>query len=95
MSGFDPKRTYEAKFHKGPRACRSGALEIIIRPENGWLSSKIRKIAHDADSAKRDSQVKTVTFKSENRTEACKYDHDPEDQNNEKRRWNYVARLRK
>src|SRR5262249_1313949 len=55
------------KFHSGARACRRGSLEIIIRPENGRLSSKIRKIAHDADSAKRDRQVKTVTFKSENR----------------------------
>jgi hypothetical protein len=72
MSTNDPKRTYEAKFHKGPRACRSGALEIIIRPENGWLSSKIRKIAHDADSAKRDRQVKTVAFKAENRLKLAK-----------------------
>ena len=55
------------KLHSGARACRRGSLEIIIRPENGRLSSKIRKIAHDADSAKRDRQVKTVTFKSENR----------------------------
>ena len=55
------------KLHRGPRAFRSGALEIIIRPENGLLSSKIRKIAHDADPAKRDRQMKTVTFKSENR----------------------------
>ena len=56
-----------AKLHNGARACRRGSLEIIISPENGWLSSKIRKIAHDAESAKRDRQVKTVTFKSENR----------------------------
>src|SRR6516162_6294939 len=55
------------KLHSGARACRRGSLEIVIKPENGWLSSKIRKIAHDADSAKRDRQVKTVAFKSENR----------------------------
>src|SRR5215472_14355774 len=55
------------KLHSGARACRRGSLEIIIKPENGLLSSKIRKIAHDADSAKSDRQVKTVTFKSENR----------------------------
>src|SRR5262252_8035438 len=55
------------KLHSGARACRRGSLEIIISPEKGWLSSKIRKIAHDAESAKRDRQVKTVTFKSENR----------------------------
>src|SRR5215468_11336322 len=55
------------KLHSGARACRRGSLEIVIKPENGWLSSKIRKIAHDADSAKRDRQVKTVAFKAENR----------------------------
>ena len=55
------------QLHSGPSACRSGALEIIIKPENGLLNSKIRKIAHDADSAKSDRQVKTVTFKAENR----------------------------
>src|SRR5262249_16870901 len=55
------------RFYRGPRACRSGALEIVIRPENGWPSSRIRKIAHDADSAKRDRQVKTVAFNAENR----------------------------
>src|SRR6516165_4647367 len=55
------------KLHSGARACRRGSLEIIISPENGWLSSKIRKIAHDAESAKRDRQVNTVMFKSENR----------------------------
>jgi hypothetical protein len=52
---------------RGPRACRSGALEIIIRPVNGQLSSKIRKIAHDADRAKRDRNARTVTFSVENR----------------------------
>jgi hypothetical protein len=56
-----------SKLHSGARACRRGSLEIIIRPENGRLSSKIRKIVHDADSAKRERQVKTVKFKSENR----------------------------
>ena len=58
---------FSSKLYRGPRACRNGALEIIITPENGWLSSKIRKIAHDADRAKRDRHVKTVTFKAENR----------------------------
>jgi hypothetical protein len=55
------------ELHSGARACRRGSLEIIISPENGLLSSKIKKIAHDAESAKRDRQVKTVTFTSENR----------------------------
>src|SRR5215469_13873942 len=59
--------TWRPKLHSGARACRRGSLEIIINPENGWLSSKIRKIAHDADSAKRDRQMTTVPFKSENR----------------------------
>src|SRR5215467_599734 len=74
MSAFGTKRTCQSPpamsafgGHSGARACRRGSLEIIISPENGWLSSKIRKIAHDAESAKRDRQVKTVTFKSENR----------------------------
>ena len=31
---------------------RSGALEIRISPENGWPSSKIRKIAPEVDRAK-------------------------------------------
>jgi hypothetical protein len=54
-------------FHTGPRAFRKGALEIIIKPVNGWLNSKIRKIAHAADSANSERQVNTVTFKGENR----------------------------
>jgi len=29
-------------YGSGPRAFRSGALEIIMRPENGRLSSNIR-----------------------------------------------------
>src|SRR5262249_31324670 len=57
----------KAQCHSGPRACRSDVLDIIMRPEKGWLSSKIRKMAHDADSAKRDKKVKTVTFNSANR----------------------------
>src|SRR5262249_17419204 len=55
------------KLHSGARAGRRGSLEIIIKPENGLLRSKIRKIAHYADSAKSDRKGKTVTFKSENR----------------------------
>ena len=54
-------------FHRGPRAFRKGALEIISKPVNGWLNSKIRKIAQAADSANSERQVNTVTFKGENR----------------------------
>ena len=38
-----------------------------INPVNGWLNSKIRKIAHAADGANSERQVNTVTFKGENR----------------------------
>ena len=46
---------------------RSGALGIISKPVNGSLSSKIKKIAHDADSANSDRNVNTVTFSAANR----------------------------
>jgi hypothetical protein len=35
---------------------RGGALEILISPVTGSPSSRIRKIAHDADSPKRNRQ---------------------------------------
>src|SRR5690349_11411639 len=54
-------------YYMGPRAFRSGALEIIKRPVNGWPNSKIRKIAHAADRANSERLVNTVTFKDENR----------------------------
>src|SRR5262249_23269414 len=56
-----------ARFHNDPRAFRSGALDIVSNPVNGWLNSNIRKIAHAADSANSDRLVNTVTFKGENR----------------------------
>jgi hypothetical protein len=31
---------------------RSGSLEIIMMPVNGWLSSRIRKIEADAEAQK-------------------------------------------
>jgi hypothetical protein len=51
-----PKRAAETpysceRFYIDPRAFRSGALGIAINPMNGWLNSKIRKIAHAADKA--------------------------------------------
>src|SRR6516162_2218220 len=43
-----------------------------INPVNGWLNSKIRKIAHAADRANSERQVNTVTFKGENRLKLAK-----------------------
>jgi hypothetical protein len=62
-----PKRAAETpysceRFYIDPRAFRSGALGIAINPMNGWLNSKIRKIAHAADKANSERQVNTVTF---------------------------------
>ena len=34
---------------------------------NGWLNSSIKKIANAADNANSERQVKTVTFRGENR----------------------------
>ena len=50
-----------------PRAFRSGRLESIIRPVNGRLSSSMRKIAHAAEKANSDRQVKSVVFSGEKR----------------------------
>ena len=46
---------------------RSGSLEIIIRPLNGWLSSRIRKIEADAESAKMLRAAIVVVLLSANR----------------------------
>jgi len=70
-----PKRAAEVRaaasatgfFYSDPRAFRSDALAIAINPVNGWLNSKIRKIAHAAERANSERQVNTVTFKGENR----------------------------
>ena len=51
-------------FYSDPRAFRSGALAIAINPVNGWLNSKIRKIAHAADRANSERQVNTVNSKA-------------------------------
>lgn len=53
--------------HNVPRAFRNGALDTIISPVNGRPNSKIRKIAHDAEKANRERQVKSVTLRGENR----------------------------
>jgi hypothetical protein len=54
-------------YQIAPRALRSGALESIIKPLNGRLNSRTRKIAHAADKANKDRQVKRVVFRGENR----------------------------
>src|SRR5215467_15188594 len=45
---------------RGARAFCNGALEICIRPANGWLISKTRKIAAEADSANRTRPITIV-----------------------------------
>jgi hypothetical protein len=44
---------YMTGGHSGANALRKDSLEICIRPENGWFSSKIRKIALEADRRRR------------------------------------------
>jgi hypothetical protein len=72
MSAFDPKRTLAASVvghggYSGPRAFRSGALDIASNPVNGRLNSSIRKIAQAADKENTERHVKTVAFRGENR----------------------------
>src|SRR5260370_15352505 len=57
---------------RGASALRSGSLEIIMRPVNGWLSSRIRKIEADAESAKRPRAVMVVALLSANRLKLAK-----------------------
>ena len=64
-----PRRRYGPR---GPRALRNGSLEIIITPANGSLSSKIKKMAHDAERANRHRKAKVVAFISENRLKLAK-----------------------
>ena len=56
-----------SRRHSVQRAFRSGALETIISPVNGRPSSRIRKIAHAAEKANTDRQVKSVEFSGANR----------------------------
>ena len=51
---------------------RSGALEICISPVNGWLISRIRKIAADADKAKTNRATITVGLRREKRLKLMK-----------------------
>ena len=57
----------ETWHHNVPRAFRNGALDTIISPVNGRPNSKMRKIAHAAEKANRERQVKSVTLRGENR----------------------------
>src|SRR6516164_6658041 len=62
-----------------------------INPVNGWLNSKIRKIAHAADRANSERQVNTVTFQRREQAKACKDDYEPKRQNCQKRRRNKIV----
>ena len=53
-------------------ALTNGASEIWINPSNGRLSSRIRKIAPDTDSAANISATTTVPFDGENRPKLTK-----------------------
>jgi hypothetical protein len=44
------------------KAFRRGSLGITMMPENGWSSSRIRKIAPETDSAQMTSDAKVVAF---------------------------------
>ena len=60
-------RQIRRRPHMFSRAFRSGALDMLMTPVKGRLSSKIRKIAHAADKANRQRHVTTVTLRGENR----------------------------
>ena len=51
---------------------RSGELEICISPANGWLSSRTRKIAPDAESTKTNRTTTRVGLRRENRLKLAK-----------------------
>ena len=57
---------------KGVSALRNELPEIIIRPVNGWLNSRIRKSEAEADSAKMQSAVIVVALMSANRLKLMK-----------------------
>ena len=44
------------------KAFLRGSLGITIMPENGWFSSKIKKIAPETDNAQMTSDAKVVAF---------------------------------
>jgi hypothetical protein len=79
----------------GARALRNGALEICISPANGWLSSRIRKIAPEADNAKTNRAAIAVGLSRENRLKLAKDDGEPEHQHRQKRCGDRAARLHK
>ncbi|MGB6255548.1 MAG: hypothetical protein WBF62_20085, partial [Bradyrhizobium sp.] len=56
--GYDPS---------GARAVSSGVLEIRISPTNGWLNSRIRKSAADAEMANTNIATVFIGVRSENK----------------------------
>jgi hypothetical protein len=50
----------------------SGALDICKTPENGWLSSRIRKIAQAADKAKSSNEPITMALGEAKRLKLAK-----------------------
>lgn len=56
----------------GARALLRGALGIAINPENGWLRSRIRKTAADAEKALANSAATIVRFGRANRPKLTK-----------------------
>jgi hypothetical protein len=81
----------QARCQSGPSELRSGVLDIIMRPEKGWLSSKIRKMAHDADSANRDRKSESCHVQLSEQAETCEYDNQPENQDRQERGRNQIA----
>ena len=60
-------QSHYSENHSAPSAFRSGALESIIKPVNGRLSSIMRKIAQAAEKANSERHVKSVVFSGEKR----------------------------
>jgi len=60
-------QSHYSENHSAPSAFRSGALESIIKPVNGRLSSIMRKIAQAAEKANSERHVKSVVFGGEKR----------------------------
>jgi hypothetical protein len=78
---------------QGAGALRSGSLDIIMRPVNGWLSSRIRKIAADAESAKSPRAAMVVDIIISEQAEARKDEGEPKDQYHEEGQRDRPARI--
>src|SRR6478736_7950623 len=53
---------YDGADQISGKACRRGSLEIVIKPENGSSSSRIRKIAPDTERAQMNKEASVVPF---------------------------------